>query len=248
MLIFPSSSSSSSSSLIHQTQLPMTLKPLEQHNFVVVIEPLSISPAELSRISSRLRTLFSLQWSCEYFSCPVVLQRKAVWSKPAYNEILFSLRSMYLSPTFLFHFWLFSLPVPFSLHLFTFLTHHHVHSTDTSPVPLHKPFTVYITVSNYGNSPHAFSIVALPASHPLVMNPDEADLRDDVGELVDDAGASSPTLPAGVSVNVEPSPQWDKDMTLPFLERTGSGGTATMNQTVNTQMPLLCLETSVRLG
>ncbi len=56
-----------------QSVFPISLKPREQHNVVVFLEPLTSNPAELSQISSKLSTLYTVKWVCMVLVTVVVL-------------------------------------------------------------------------------------------------------------------------------------------------------------------------------
>jgi hypothetical protein len=222
-------------------QLPLTLRPREVHSFVLAIEPLSCSAAELARVSDKLSSLYSLRWSCAETVFPVVLQQKAQWTRPPQDEVMVFL--------------------------------HHL-----SPVPLNRSFTVFVTVSNYGDQTFDFSIVILPHSHPLVVA-GAAQRSDDAADAVslvdleeERRGDDAPTLEeadekrpeaapaaaqAGNAGGKQPPPlrvTVESSAALPTHEAETPGGAdvllAGLRAPIEQHSPtlLLCLETSVKLG
>lgn len=71
----------------------MVLQPLEQCNFVLFLEPLSISPSELAPLSPGLCTLYSVTWSCQELVFPIILQQKIAWTKPSHHDITCTMKS-----------------------------------------------------------------------------------------------------------------------------------------------------------
>jgi hypothetical protein len=121
-----------------QSDLPVTLRSYEQHNFVFFIEPIidsslssstSSSSSQLHKhsqqkarivklllqLANSLRTRYTITWSSPHTFTPVLMHQKFVWTKPPLHPIMFSTQSI-LSLHFLFLFLL-----PFRL-LFRFFS------------------------------------------------------------------------------------------------------------------------------